>query len=250
MKDIMNYSNEGKTVLVVGASGATGRRLVKQLLDCGLYVKAVVRASTTLPDQLKAHDRLTVIRTNLLELTDSELKALTAGCQSVASCLGHNVSWRGIFGKPRRLVTDTVRRLATAIVASRPEVPVRFVLMNSAGCSNQDIDEPVPRAQRVIIAMLRLLVPPHADNEQAADYLRKSLGHTNSTLKWVVVRADSLRDEDTVTDYSIHPSPTRSAIFDPGSTSRINVAHFMADLITNDHLWQKWEGQMPVIYNQ
>lgn len=35
-----------------------------------------------------------------------------------------------------------------------------------------------------------------------------------------------------------------------GETSRINVAHFMADLITDDGLWSRWKGQMPVIYNQ
>ena len=91
---------------------------------------------------------------------------------------------------------------------------------------------------------------PHADNEQAADYLRTTVGRSNPAMTWVVVRPDSLRNEDDVTDYSIHTSPTRSAIFNPGSTSRINVAHFMLGLITNDHLWDNWEGQMPVIYNQ
>lgn len=30
----------------------------------------------------------------------------------------------------------------------------------------------------------------------------------------------------------VHPSPTRSAVFNPGRTSRINVAHFMADLVS------------------
>jgi len=42
---------------------------------------------------------------------------------------------------------------------------------------------------------------------------------------------------------------TRSALFASGVTSRINVAHFMANLITDDHLWQQWKGRMPVIYN-
>jgi hypothetical protein len=42
----------------------------------------------------------------------------------------------------------------------------------------------------------------------------------------------------------------RSALFDPGVTSRINVAHFMADLITDEDEWKKWKGQMPVIYNR
>jgi hypothetical protein len=48
----------------------------------------------------------------------------------------------------------------------------------------------------------------------------------------------------------VHASPTRSAIFDPGSTSRINVAHFMAELIANEDTWSKWKGHMPVIYNK
>lgn len=32
-------------------------------------------------------------------------------------------------------------------------------------------------------------------------------------------------------------------------TSRINVAHFMADLITDNDIWSNWKGKMPVIYN-
>jgi hypothetical protein len=41
-----------------------------------------------------------------------------------------------------------------------------------------------------------------------------------------------------------------SALFDPGKSSRINVGHFMAGLMTDDALWHKWKGQMPVIYNK
>jgi len=53
-----------------------------------------------------------------------------------------------------------------------------------------------------------------------------------------------------VSEYEIHPSPTRSAIFNAGQTSRINVGHFMAELVTDDETWNKWKGQMPVIYNK
>ncbi len=65
-----------------------------------------------------------------------------------------------------------------------------------------------------------------------------------------MVRPDSLTDEDTVTEYEVHSSPTRSAILDAGVTSRINVGSFMADLITDDDTWNKWKGQMPVVYNK
>jgi hypothetical protein len=98
--------------------------------------------------------------------------------------------------------------------------------------------------------LIRLLVPPHADNEQAADYLRTEIGDHDPAIEWVAVRPDTLTDETAVTDYDVHPSPVRSAIFNPGKTSRINVAHFMADLITGDATWERWKGQMPVLYNR
>ncbi|VVE60271.1 NAD-dependent epimerase [Pandoraea captiosa] len=97
--------------------------------------------------------------------------------------------------------------------------------------------------------MVRALVPPHADNEQAADFLRTVIGHHDPRVEWVVVRPDSLTDEPEVTAYETHPSPMRNAIFDAGKTSRINVAHFMADLMTRDDIWCRWRYQMPVIYN-
>jgi len=42
-------------------------------------------------------------------------------------------------------------------------------------------------------------------------------------IESVVVRPDSLIDSDFVTDYEVHVSPTRCAIFDAGKTSRINA---------------------------
>ena len=122
--------------------------------------------------------------------------------------------------------------------------------MNTAGNSNRGIGEPVSIPQRLGIGMLRLLLPPHADNEQAADFLQNEFGPENPAMEWSVVRPDSLTNEDRVSEYAAFPSPTRSAIFNPGKTSRINVASFMADLITDDEVWNKWRSQMPVLYNQ
>jgi hypothetical protein len=87
------------------------------------------------------------------------------------------------------------------------------------------------------------------DNEKAADYLRVKVGQNNHFIEWVTVRPDALVDEEEVGEYEVHPSPIRSAIFNAGQTSRINVGHFMARLITDDTTWNKWKGKMPVIYN-
>ena len=238
------------TILVVGASGATGRLLVEQLLNRGQSVKAVVRSLDMLPEVLKNHDRLSAIRASVLDLSDAEMARHVDGCTAVASCLGHNLNWSGIFGHPRRLVADATRRLCNAIKANKAEKPARFVLMNTAGNSNRDLREPISFGQRCVIGLVRLLLPPQADNEKAADYLRTGVGQDDKAIEWAAVRPDTLIDEDNVTEYEVHPSPTRSAIFNAGSTSRINVAHFMAELIADDVTWNSWKGRMPVIYNK
>ena len=237
-------------ILIVGATGATGRLLVEQLLNRGHNVKVIVRSAAKLPQAIRNHENLSVVQASLLDLSDAELAQHVSGCDAVASCLGHNMTLKGLFGRPRKLVTDAARRLCDAVKANRPEKPVKYVLMNTAGNSNRDLNEPISFAQKGVNGLLRLLLPPHVDNEQAADYLRVKIGQKDNLVEWAVVRPDSLTDEADVTAYDVHPSPIRSALFDPGQTSRINVGHFMADLITEDEIWQKWIGQMPVIYNK
>ena len=49
------------TTLVVGASGATGKQLVEQLLTRGQNVKVIVRSPEKLPDSWKSNNRLFII---------------------------------------------------------------------------------------------------------------------------------------------------------------------------------------------
>jgi nucleoside-diphosphate-sugar epimerase len=238
------------TTLVVGASGATGKLLVEQLLNRGEHVKIIVRTVNSLPESIKNNENVSIICANVLDLNDNEMIQHVKGCNAVVSCLGHNLSFKGLYGQPRRLVTDATRRLCSAIKANNPEQPVKFVLMNTTGNRNLDLSEQISFGQKCIIWLLRLLLPPHLDNEKAADYLRTNIAQNDRVIEWAAVRPDNLIDESEVTEYEVHPSPTRSAIFDAGTTSRINVGHFMAELITDHETWIKWKGQMPVIYNK
>lgn len=237
------------TVLVLGASGATGRRLVAQLLARGEPVRAVVRPGSAFPEALNRDARLTLVRAGFLALPNDEIAKLVDGCRAVASCLGHTLSVQGIYGRPRRLVTESVQRVYEAVKRNAADTPVRFVLMNTTGNSNRDIPERVSFAQTCVMVFLRLLLPPHVDNEKAADFLRLKVGPGNQHMEWVAVRPDALTNDNEVSHYHVYPSPIRSAIFNAGETSRINVGHFMAELITHDELWNQWRGQMPVIYN-
>ena len=238
------------TTLILGATGATGRLLVEQLLQRGHLVKIIVRSPDTLDERIRIHEHLSVIQASILDLSDAEIASHLIGCSAIASCLGHTLNVKGIYGKPRRLVTDATRRICHAIIANKPEKPIKFVLMNTTGNSNRDLDEKISLSQKMVLGLIRLLLPPHVDNEKAADYLRIEIGQQDGVIEWTAVRPDTLINESEVTEYDVHPSPIRSALFNPGKSSRINVAHFMADLITDDTLWKKWKGRMPVIYNK
>lgn len=237
------------TILVVGATGATGILLVKQLLALKHNVKVIVRIESKIPPAWNNFQNISVIKANIAEMDTETLMIHLNGCQTVVSCLGHNLTWRGIFGKPRNLVTHSVAITCEAIIKSKPRNPIKFILMNTAGNRNRDLKEHISIAERLVIGLLRMLLPPHPDNEKAADYLRVKVGQNNVYIKWGVVRPDTLINEEKVSEYTIHRSPTRSAIFNSGKTSRVNVANLMSRLITDQTVWNSWEGQMPVIYN-
>ena len=64
------------TILVVGATGATGKLLVKELLNRGHKLKVIVRSAETLVNFLENHKDLTIIEGGILELSDEEINKL------------------------------------------------------------------------------------------------------------------------------------------------------------------------------
>ncbi len=238
------------TILVVGATGATGRLLVNLLLKDGHKVKVIARSPGKLAEAILNNANLTVIPAAVLDLDDAQLRESVRDCDAIASCLGHNMNFRGIYGKPRRLVTDALIRLTNAVKVENSGKVVKYVLMNTTGNRNRDLIEKISFGEKIVFCLVRLLLPPHSDNEKAADFLRHFIGQNDHELEWAVVRPDNLIDSDVVSEREVFCSPVRSAIFDAGQTSRINVARFMADLISDSSLWDQWKGQMPVLYNK
>lgn len=234
-------------VLVLGATGATGQLVVKDLLTSGQKVIALTRKSS-----LACHPNLEQIHGSVLTLDEASLIKILVKSESVVSCLGHNLTFKGIYGEPRMLVRDSLKQLCQLeSLVRRSQIrstPLKVILMNSSGNRNLDLEEPISNAQKIVLTLIRRLVPPHLDNERAANYLRSEFKNDNK-IKWVIIRPDTLTTEKSISAYSLHASPTRSAIFDPGKTSRINVANFMARLTRENYLFNYWQGKMPVIYN-
>jgi hypothetical protein len=99
------------TTLVIGASGANCRLLVKQMLQRGEHARFIVRSMAALPEEVASHENLSIIQASVLDLTDEDMVQHVSACRAIASCLGHTLSFQGIFGSSRRLVTDATRRL-------------------------------------------------------------------------------------------------------------------------------------------
>lgn len=237
-------------VLVAGATGATGSLVVKELLKRGIEVCAIVRSVSKFSKEIKENSKFTYIEASILDISLEDMSKYIEGCDAVVSCLGHNISLKGVFGPPFKLVTRAIKLIHKAIVNNNLDRSTKIILMNTTGNRNKDLKEKVSIGEHLAFGLIRLLVPPQRDNEAAANFLRIKLGQDNMLSPWVAVRPDALIDNNEVTDYQLYPSPIRSAIFDPGKASRINVAHFMGELITNDETWNKWKGKMPVLYNK
>lgn len=112
------------TTLIVGASGATGRLLVEELLNRGERVKIIIRTENNLPLAINNHENLSITRATILQLSGDEISHLAKGCDAVVSCLDHNLTWKGIYGSPRRLVSDATSRLCLAIkpISQKPQL--------------------------------------------------------------------------------------------------------------------------------
>lgn len=235
------------TTLVVGATGMTGRHLVEQLLDKNHTVRVIARSPHILSKEILTSPNTTVIEASVLDLTDEDLAEHVRNCDAVVSCLGHVMDFKGMFGAPRKLCTDATRRLCNAIEKNRPPEPIKFILMNTVGVKNPDLEEKRSWYERGLLTLLRYGLPPHKDNETAAEHLHRNVGKDSKYVEWCSVRPDSLINAE-VSPYEIEESPT-TGIFTGRPTTRSNVAHFMVELMENAALWSNWKFSAPVIMN-
>jgi nucleoside-diphosphate-sugar epimerase len=193
-----------QTVLLVGGTGRTGSRALKQLLERGVRVRAIVRSRGKLPPDVTGNTNLTVIEASLLSLREEELQQHLRDCNAVVSCLGHVLTLKGIFGPPRDLVTRATRRLCTGIEALQPPAPVKFILMSSVSVNRPSgLDTRRSAFERALLWMLCGVVPPAKDNQRAADILLEKVGLSNAIVQWAVVRPDSLLEGE-VSEYTLH----------------------------------------------
>ena len=263
-----DISRHGVT-LVLGGTGATGRHVVHLLLRLNRRVSVIVRSKLRMIEALKDIDflsdisnrfpvkddegnintaimypLLTIIEGSVIDLTDQQIKEYCNGVENVVCCLGHTLSFKGIYGKPRRFVSVTVQRFSD-ILASSIGPKRKLIVMASDGVPHPS-DDPYGFWLRKIMGCIRRVLPPHADNEAVGSYFCNLIGAGN--MEWVLVRPTNLFNGPE-TQYKLYNKPV-GLIFGKQVVSRANVAKFIVDLVIDESLFQEYRFRMPVIHDE
>lgn len=190
-------------VLVLGATGATGRHLLDQALAKGHEVTVLVRESAKVS---MTHPRLTVVRGKADAAAD--LERTTSGQDAVLSALG-----------PRRGSDPIVARVAELLVPVMQAARVkRLIWLSAAGVG--DSEKQLVSASFVFgrIILPLFLRKPYANHDRAETILRAS------PLDWTIVRPVELVDR--ATGRSVTASALTDRI-DGLKIARQDVAAFM-----------------------
>ena len=283
-----------RRVLLFGATGGCGSQVLTRLLGRGVLVTAVVRSAERLSDDVTSHDNLTVVvfpnghlatTTTTTETTTRNddgnandftrrLDRYVRECECVVSCLGHNLTLKGMFGRPRQLCVETVRQVCDAVarqkgarkdIASSEEEqkkedenannntnnePLRLIVVSTEGVSRFDGADPKRGAlERALLKALYVLLPPMKDNVEVVRFLHE-LKETNETstpshrvVEFCAVRPSDMRDGEE-SPHEAH-AELQNGLFDAGNTTRANVGAFIADLVTKPETWARWRNAFP-----
>ncbi|GCC16608.1 flavin reductase (NADPH)-like [Chiloscyllium punctatum] len=210
-------------LLILGATGQTGQLLVRQALDQGHVVKAVVRTPSKLTIQ---HDNLKVVKANIFS-AESLVEHFNEQ-DAIMSCLGFPMS---IFSD----VTGYTESIEAVALAMREAKVTRLIAMTSWYTKPETAQEASWTIRWVLIPLIRKLL---INMDEMENYLNNDC----QDLRWTVVRPPGLQNAPK-TDKEIL---THEGYFVPGpdgipignSVTRGDVARFMLSLIEEDS-WVK-----------
>lgn len=203
-----------KNIVIFGATGGTGKQLVKQSLEKGYSVSAFLRT----PKKLGITDKnLTIIKGDVLNYSDV-LKAVS-NHDAVICSLGIPASDKST------LRTDGT----TNIVKAMKEKGIkRFICQTSLGFGNSK--EVLPWHMKYIIVPL-ILKNAFKDHELQESVIEKT------KLDWTIVRPGNMTNGEITKTYKYGFKPTDKIKL---KISRADVAHFMiSQLKSNNHLHEK-----------
>lgn len=185
-------------IVIFGASGRTGRHLVRQALERGHFVTAFVRNPAKMD---VSHENLSIFKGNVLH--PEEVDAAVRGKDAVLSALGLT------RGSPKTICADGIRN----IISAMKKHGVKHLVVESAyGAGNT-------RSKGFYARVLWLIIKDRIKDKEEME--REIEG---SGLEWVIARPVALTDGERTASYRAGADLKLS--FSP-RVSRADVADFM-----------------------
>jgi putative NADH-flavin reductase len=184
---------------VFGATGGTGRQIVRQALNAGHSVTALVR------DPARAgieHANLTLVQGNVLNPAD--VTPVVAGADAVIVSLGNTAD------NPEMVVS---RGTGVVIQAMQEQGVRRIIVVSSIG-----VGESKDQVPFVFKMLMGTVLKKAMEDKEAQEILVKA-----TDLEWTIVRPGGLTDGPATGNYRAGTDPAIKA----GQVARADVAAFV-----------------------
>jgi len=155
-------------LLILGATGGTGKKLVKQALEQGHIVTAFARNPT---DVTKKHDSLSVIHGNILDYIS--IQRAVKGQDAVISALGIRTLMKNT------IISDGTKNIINAMEKYGVK---RFVCLSSIGVGDSKLQQQQLGLLYNIVMIPLLLKNMFQDKEVQEAYIKES------NLDWTIIR--------------------------------------------------------------
>jgi len=192
-----------RSILLIGASGPTGRELITQISEAGLAIRALVRNQVRLPQAMP--ENVEVAQGDVLN-TASLVKALN-GVDSVVSALGTPLILRQVT-----LLSQGTRNLVEAM--RQASVP-RLLCITGMGAGDSRGHGGFLYDRLILPTLLRNV---YADKDRQEQVVR------NSPLDWTLIRPARLVDTGLTGQYRVITQFKNEQM---NTISRKDVAHFI-----------------------
>lgn len=197
-------------LLVFGATGGTGREVVKQALNRGYEVTVIVRNPSSFNIQ---HPHLHIVQGNVLQ--PSTLAGSMRGIDAVISCLGV-----GSSTQPTTLYSGGIKNIITAMQMA----DVQRLICISAGALY--VNDQMGFFTKILtkLVLQKILRNMYADMRLMEHIVEES------KLNWTIVRPPMLKDKPFT---GVYRTAITGHIKHPFSIARADLADFMLNIITN-----------------
>lgn len=202
-------------VTVFGATGGTGKHVVRLALAAGHDVTAVARNPATVP---AGRDRLSVIQGDALD--SAAVEQAVAGSDAIVSALGSPGR------KPTTVYSQGVSNMLQAMKAHGPR---RIIALSADGVEpNPNVNIGQRLVTQFIVAQLF--------RYQWSDMLVMERTLAGSDVDWTVVRLPRLRDSGYTAKYRV---ATGQPIKDSSTVSRASVADYIVTHLDDPASYQQ-----------